>query len=363
MATFASASPSSPGSRTCALGSLYPIIQAPMAGVSTPELAAAVSNAGGLGSIASGASDVAQMRAAIHAVRKLTDRPFNVNFFCHAPARPDAAREAAWLHYLQPYFAEVGAAAPQALSEVFKSFNGNDAMLAMLLEEKPAVASFHFGLPDTAAIAALKQAGITLLASATNLAEAALVEQAGIDWIIAQGTEAGGHRGVFDPQRGDDGIGTLALVRLFVQRTGLPVIAAGGIMDGRGIAAALALGASAVQLGTAFILAPESAADAAYRAVLASDAANTTRLVTSISGRAARGIVGRWMTQIETAGAPPLPDYSIAYDVAKALHRAAVAKGDHSFAVNWAGQAAVLARAMPAAEMVATLVDEWRQAS
>lgn len=344
------------------LGSTFPIIQAPMAGVSTPQMAAAVSNAGGLGSIAIGASNLAQARAMIADTKALTDRPFNVNVFCHAPAQAGPEREAEWLRYLQPYFAEFGAQAPLGLTEIYKSFVDDDAMLALLLEQRPAVVSFHFGLPAASAIQALKQAGITLLASATNLHEAQLIEQAGVDWVVAQGVEAGGHRGMFDPARGDEGIGTLALVRLLAQRTGLPVIAAGGIMDGRGIAAAMALGASAVQLGTAFILSPESSANAAYRAVLQSDAALHTRVVAAISGRPARGIVGRWMTQIETAAAPPLPDYPIAYDAAKALHAAAVAKGNYDFAVNWAGQGAALARALPAAALLETLVEEWRQA-
>jgi nitronate monooxygenase len=343
------------------LGSIVPIIQAPMAGVSTPQLAAAVSNAGGLGSIGLGASNPAQARAMIADTKALTGRPFNVNVFCHAPAQAHPEREAAWLRYLQPYFAEFGAQPPAVLTEIYKSFVGDEAMLALLLEQRPAVVSFHFGLPSADAIRALKQAGITLLASATSLGEARLVEQAGIDWIVAQGVEAGGHRGLFDPAC-DEGMGTLALVRLLAQRCSLPVIAAGGIMDGQGIAAAMALGARAVQLGTAFILAPESSASAAYRAVLQSDAALHTRVVSAISGRPARGIVGRWMTDIETATAPALPDYPVVYDAAKALHGAAVASGNVDFAVNWAGQGAALARAMPAAMLLETLVAEWRQA-
>jgi nitronate monooxygenase len=346
------------------LGCTFPIIQAPMAGVSTPQMAAAVSNAGGLGSIALGASNVAQARTMIEQTKALTDRAFNVNMFCHAPAQARPELEAAWLQYLQPYFAQFGAQAPAGLSEIYKSFVEDDAMLALLLEQAPTVVSFHFGLPPASTIDALKRAGIVLLANATNLREARLIEQAGIDRIVAQGVEAGGHYGTFDPALENDGdaIGTLALTRLLAQRSSLPVIAAGGIMDGQGIAAAMTLGASAVQLGTAFILSPESAASAAYRAVLQSDAALHTQQVAAISGRRARGIVGRWMTEIETAGAPAVPDYPIAYDAAKALHAAAVAKGNHDFGVNWAGQGAALARAMPAAEMLTTLVAEWRQA-
>jgi nitronate monooxygenase len=352
-------------SASAALGSRYPIIQAPMAGVSTPQMAAAVSNAGGLGSVALGASNVAQARTLLEQTRALTDRPFNVNVFCHATAQARPEREAAWLDYLRPYFAEFGAQPPAGLTEIYRSFNDDDAMAALLVEFAPAVVSFHFGLPPASTIRAFKQAGILLLANATDLDEARLIEQAGIDWVVAQGVEAGGHYGMFDPSRPKtgDATGTLALTRLLSQRTSLPVIAAGGIMDGQGIAAAMALGASAVQMGTAFILSPESSASAAYRALMQSDAALHTRQVTAISGRPARGIVGRWMTQIEADGAPAIPDYPITYDAAKALHAAAVAKGNHDFAVNWAGQAAGLARAMPAAVMLQTLVDEWRQAS
>ncbi|RXZ36917.1 nitronate monooxygenase [Oxalobacteraceae bacterium CAVE-383] len=352
-------------STSSSLGSRFPIIQAPMAGVSTPQLAAAVSNAGGLGSIALGAGNVAQARAMIEQTRALTSEPFNVNVFCHAAAQARPGREAEWLAYLQPAFAEFGAQPPAALKEIYRSFNDDDAMAALLVETAPAVVSFHFGLPPASIIQALKQAGVVLLATATDLEEATLIEEAGVDWVVAQGVEAGGHYGMFDPGRrkAGDAIGTLALTRLLSQRIGIPVVAAGGIMDGKGIAAAMALGASAVQMGTAFILTPESAADASYRALLQSDAALHTRQVTAVSGRPARGIVGRWMTQIETVGAPAIPDYPIAYDAAKALHAAALAKGNHDFAVNWAGQAAALARAMPAGDMLRTLVDEWRQAA
>ena len=262
----------------------YPIIQAPMAGVSTPELAAAVSNAGGLGSIALGASTVDQAREMIRKTKALTQRPFNANVFCHAPARSDPARERAWIEYLSPLFAEFGATPPTSLREIYASFVTDDAMLALLVEQKLAVVSFHFGLPVTAWIQKLKTAGIFILASATTPAEAAQCEQAGVDAIVAQGVEAGGHRGVFDPAQGDDEIGTMALVRILSRQCRVPIIAAGGIMDGRGIAAAMALGASAVQMGTAFILCPETSASAAFRSQLKSERAGHTRITPAISG-------------------------------------------------------------------------------
>jgi nitronate monooxygenase len=344
------------------LGIEFPIIQAPMAGVSTPRMAAAVSNAGGLGSIAVGAGTPAQARAAIAETRALTSKPFNVNVFCHAPAQADADREARWLAHLRRWFDEFDAAPPAALKEIYKSFLEDDEMLDVFLAERPAVVSFHFGLPSARKIEALKAAGIKLLASATTLDEAEAVEHAGIDMIVAQGVEAGGHRGVFDPERGDEGIGTFALVRLLAAHTKLPVVAAGGIMDGQSIAAAFALGAELAQLGTAFVLCPESMANPHYRAMLKSGRARHTQITTAISGRGARGMTNRFMTEVGAPDAPPVAAYPIAYDAGKALHAAAVAKGSHEFGAYWAGQGAALAREMPAGELVRVLVEEWKQA-
>ena len=331
-----------------------------MAGVSTPELAAAVSNAGGLGSIALGASTVEQAREVFSKTKALTDRPFNANLFCHAPAVADPAREKGWIEYLRPLFAEFGSVPPASLREIYTSFITDEAMFELLLEQKPAVVSFHFGLPPTAWIQRLKDAGIFILASATTAQEATQCEQAGVDAIVAQGVEAGGHRGVFDPGK-DDEIGTMALVRMLSRQCRVPVIAAGGIMDGQGIAAAMKLGASAVQMGTAFILCPETAASAAFRSQLKSERAHHTRITPAISGRAARGIANRMYELVNSPDAPPMPDYPIAYDAAKALHAAASAKGNHEFAAHWAGQGASMARELPAAELVEQLVAEWQQ--
>jgi nitronate monooxygenase len=340
------------------LGIEHPIIQAPMVGVSTPALAAAVSNVGALGSIGIGASTPAQARAMFAETRALTSRPFNVNLFCHRPAVSNAQREAAWLEHLRPLFSEFDAEPPAGIREIYKSFLGDPEMAQLLLDERPAVVSFHFGLPPQDWIDALKGAGIRLLASATSLEEARLVEAAGVDAIVAQGVEAGGHRGVFEPEKGDDGIGTLALVRLIARHSRLPVIAAGGIMDGQGIRAVMALGAQGAQLGTAFVPCPESAANAAYRAALKSDRARQTRITAAISGRPARGMVNRLWTDLDTPDAPALPDYPNTYDAAKALHAAASTRGCNDFAVQWAGQGAPLAREMPAAELVKVLVEE-----
>ena len=347
----------------CKLGIELPIIQAPMAGVSTPDMAAAVSNAGGIGSIGVGASNAETARQMIAAVRSRTNRPFQVNVFCHRGAIADAAREEAWLERLRPEFARYGASPPDHLTEIYQTFLTDDAMLAVLLAERPTVVSFHFGLPSRDRIEALKSAGIVLLATATNLDEGRQIAAAGIDAVVAQGYEAGGHRGRFDTEAlgtsaPDDCLGTFALTRLLVSKLDIPVIAAGGIMDGAGIAAALALGAAAAQLGTAFIACPESSADAGYRATLFSAAAEHTVMTSAISGRPARCLANRF-TDLGAAVAPEvIPDYPIAYDAGKALHAAAKAKGEFGYGAQWAGQGAPLARAMPAGDLMATLRGE-----
>lgn len=341
------------------LGVAIPIVQAPMAGVSTPELAAAVSNAGGLGSIGIGASDVAGARAMIDATRARTGRSFNVNLFVHAKAQGDVLRERLWLEALRPLFLKYDAEPPAILKTIYTSFADDDEMLAMLVDVAPPVVSFHFGVPSADRIAALKSVGCVLLASATSLPEARQLEAAGIDMVVAQGWEAGGHRGVFDPAKADDQLGAMALTRLLVTHIGLPVIAAGGIMDGAGIRAALALGAVAAQLGTAFIGCPESSADAAYRAALASESAHHTVMTRAISGRPARCLANRftrWEADVEFDP----PDYPIAYDAGKALNAAAKVAGETGFGAQWAGQGAPLHRAMPAASLIELL---WQEAT
>lgn len=340
------------------LGVDSPIIQAPMAGVSTPEMASAVSNAGGLGSIGVGATDAEGTRRMIAAVRAGTDRPFQVNVFCHRPAVADPAREASWLAKLAPDFARYGAEPPARLTEIYQSFLTDDARLAVLLEERPPVASFHFGLPSADRIAALRAAGIVLLATATNLEEGKAVAAAGIDAVVAQGYEAGGHRGVFDPDADDEQLGTVALTRLLARKLDVPVIAAGGIMDGGGIVATLALGAVAAQLGTAFIACPESSADAGYRAALLGPGAEQTVMTAAISGRPARCLANRFTAIGRSVDRREIPDYPIAYDAGKALHAAAMARGEFGYGAQWAGQGARLARSLPAAELVARLRGE-----
>jgi nitronate monooxygenase len=342
------------------LGIDLPIIQAPMAGVSSPAMAAAVSNAGALGSIAVGATDVAGVRRTIAEFRRRSERSLNVNVFCHRPPQADAALESAWLGRLRPHFERFGAKPPVRLKEIYRSFVEDDAMLAALLTERPGVVSFHFGLPSAEPIRALREAGIVLIASVTSVAEGRAAASAGVDAVVAQGYEAGGHRGVFDPDAPDGCIGTLALTRLLVRELDVPVIAAGGIMDGAGISAALRLGAAAAQLGTAFIACPESEADAGFRAALMSDAANHTVMTRAISGRPARCLQNEFT--LLGAGVSPreIPAYPIAYDAGKALNAAAAVAGKTGFGAHWAGQGAPLARALPAADLIVALMNEAR---
>ena len=340
------------------LGVHLPIVQAPMAGVSSPAMAAAVSNAGGLGSLGLGAMNAERARTAIQQTRALTDKPINVNVFCHTPATPNVVVERAWIEYLAPEFAKLGTKPPEVLREIYTSFVADEAMFRMLLAEKPAVLSFHFGLPAQAWIEELHAAGIYLLAAATNLHEAEQIVEAGIDAVIAQGIEAGGHRGTFNTAERDEGLGTFALVRLIASTMPVPVIAAGGIMDGAGIAAALALGAQAAQLGTAFVSTAESLADTAYRDALLSGKPIRTAFTKSISGRNARGIINRLITLGEAPNCPATPDYPVTYDAGKALHAAAAAKGSSEYAAQWAGQAAQLSRGIPAAQLVEALATE-----
>ena len=344
------------------VGIELPIIQAPMAGVSTAEMAAVVSNAGGLGSIGVGSVNAETTRQMIADVRSRTDRPFNVNVFCNKPAAADTVREAAWISRLKPEFERYGTEPPQRLTEIYRSFLNDDSKLAVLLVERPAVVSFHFGLPARERIEALQCAGIVLLATATNLAEGRAIVAAGIDAVVAQGYEAGGHRGIFDRTGQDDRLGTFALTRLLVKQLDVPVIAAGGIMDGAGIAASLTLGAVAAQLGTAFIACPESSADAGYRTALLGPAAEHTIMTAAISGRPARCLANRFTAFGAGVETQSIPDYPIAYDAGKALHAAAKEDGEFGYGAQWAGQGAPLARAIPAAELVALLRSEMEQA-
>ncbi|MTH63848.1 NAD(P)H-dependent flavin oxidoreductase [Paracoccus shanxieyensis] len=333
-----------------------PVIQAPMAGAATPLLAAEVSRAGGLGALGLGASspqDAARMMQETR--QRLGSGRFGVNLFCHRPAHRDPAREAGWLEFLAPEFARHGAVPPASLHEIYPSFLQDDDMLAAVIAARPVMISFHFGLPDAARIAALRQTGAVLMASATSLSEAHAIRDAGLDAIIAQGFEAGGHRGIFDPDGPDACQPAMDLMSGF-KGLGLPLIAAGGIMTGADAAHHLRAGAVAVQMGTAFLACPESAAGPDWRARLRLGRTVMTR---AISGRPARGLENRLVALGMRPDAPALPDYPVAYDAAKALHAAA---GGSDYAAQWAGTGAARARAMPAARLVAQLAAEIAEA-
>lgn len=329
-----------------------------MAGVSTPELAAAVCEAGGLGSIALGAMSVESASESLKTLRSFTDHPFNVNLFCHQPAVPDTEREKKWLTKLTPYFARYNAKPPISLREIYKSALDNDEMIQLLVEQKPKVVSFHFGILKEDQIRALKNIGCILIATATNLEEAKIIERAGIDAIVAQGIEAGGHRGVFDVNSHDPGFTTIELLKVLLEQLTIPIIAAGGIMDGKGIAAILKEGASAAQLGTAFLGCAECTVDEGYHSALFSNPPKLTVITKAISGRPARCIENRFTELGKNIEARVIPDYPIAYDAGKALHAAAKAQGEYGYGAYWAGTGVSLIRNTSAAELISKLIAE-----
>ncbi|WP_270728100.1 NAD(P)H-dependent flavin oxidoreductase [Shimia sp. Alg240-R146] len=341
------------------LGLKWPIFQAPMAGVSTPEMAAAVSNAGGLGALGLGAAGVAGARDMLRATRALTDKPVNANVFCHAPATRDAAKEAAWIDALRPTFAQFGAEPPDELDEIYRSFVQDRAMMDMLVQERPGVVSLHFGLPDAGWITELQSAGNLVFASATSVAEGRACVAAGVDAVVAQGIEAGGHRGMFDPAAADAQLSTLALVADLQAALDVPVVATGGLMDGKDVERALASGAVAAQLGTAFIDADETAADEAYRDALRAPADQPTVMTRAISGRAARCLSNRFVALGAALGPENAPEYPVAYDVGKALNAAAKAVGETGYGAQWAGIGATRARTGSAGQILKKIGAEF----
>jgi len=333
----------------------FPIIQAPMAGASTPAMAAAVSRAGGLGSLGVALQSPDKTREDCQAIHAQTNGTYNINFFVHKEPELDAARGEAMRAQLAPYYEELGLGdVPEAKvsSEPF-----NEEHLAAVLDMMPPVVSFHFGLPRADLFKAVKDAGIFTISSATNVREAEILEAGGIDAIVAQGFEAGGHRGTFAEPYEDGWVGTMALVPQIVDAVSVPVIAAGGIMDGRGIAAALALGAAAAQLGTAFLSTPESGIPDVHRELLLTAGDDETRLTHAFSGRPARGIENRYMK--ETAGGEAeFPDFPILNTLTGPLRKGSGQAGNSDFVSLWAGQGLRMSRAMPAAELLDKLAAE-----
>jgi nitronate monooxygenase len=337
------------------LGIELPIVQAPMAGVQDSALAIAVSDAGGLGSLPCAMLDPAGIRRELEAIRARTAKPFNVNFFCHVPPEISAERDARWREVLAPYFTELGID-PGAASRGSRSpFDAN--ALAILREFEPPVVSFHFGLPAADLLAPLRDWGAKILSSATTVDEARWLEARGVDAIIAQGLEAGGHRGLFLTDNLDTQIGTMALVPQIVRAVHVPVIAAGGIADAGGVRAAVALGAAGVQVGTAYLLCPEATTSAVHRAALKGAAAHLTAVTNVFTGRPARGIMNRMMRELGPIN-PAAPAFPLAAAAVAPLRAKAESLGRSEFSPLWAGQNATTCRETPAALLTRELASQ-----
>jgi nitronate monooxygenase len=331
------------------LGTDLPIIQAPMAGSQGSALAVAVSEAGGVGSLPCALLSLEGMRNELRALQAGTRKPFNVNFFCHSPPATDAAREAAWRSALAPYYTELDVDADNV--PVVPTRSPFTAEAADLLDEfRPPIVSFHFGLPSPDLMARARRHGAKILSSATTVAEAQWLEARGVDAIIAQGLEAGGHRGHFLSDDLSVQPGTFALLPQIVRAVRVPVIAAGGIVDHASVAAALALGATGVQLGTTYLLCPESKTTAVHRAALKSASANHTALTNLFSGRPARGIVNRLMREIGPLS-PLAPSFPLAATAIAALRAKAESRGSGDFSPLWAGQNVTGCREIPAGRL------------
>jgi nitronate monooxygenase len=335
----------------------HPLIQAPLAGGGdTPALVAAVSEAGALGFVGASYLTPDQIAAAAQAVRSLTARPFGINLFAPSPAPALPANARAALERLAPYFAEFGLpppAVPAAAADAFP------ALFEAALASGASAFSFTFGVLPAGAIAAIKTRGMFLMGTATNVAEAVALERAGVDAVVAQGSEAGGHRGTFAGDVDAGMVGTIALVPQIADAVKVPVIASGGIMDGRGVAAALALGASGVQLGTAFLTCDEAGIPEAYKQAILDAGESDTRITRAFSGRPARGIVNRFMTEVGSAGdADAILPFPLQNSLTRPLRAAAAKAGRPEFLSLWAGQGLRLARREPAAALVKRLAEE-----
>lgn len=335
------------------LGLTWPIIQAPMAGVQGSALAIAVSNGGGLGSLPCAMLSPEALRAELLAIKAQTRNAYNVNFFCHQPPEVDAAREALWRTALTPYYAEFGMdphAAPAGAGRIPFS----EAAAEVLEEFKPAVVSFHFGLPSPALVARVRSWGSMIFSSATTVDEALWLQAHGADAVIAQGLEAGGHRGMFLTDDLDTQLGTFALLAQVVDAVSVPVIAAGGIASASGVRAAMALGASAAQIGTAYLLCPEATTSPVHRAALGSKSSGHTALTNLFTGRPARGIVNRLMRELGPMGSAA-PAFPLATAAIAPLRAHAESLGSGDFSPLWAGQNYSGCRAIPAARLTREL--------
>src|SRR5918995_1260293 len=335
------------------LGIEIPIVQAPMAGANLSDMVIAVSEAGGLGSLPCALLSLDKAREELARIRHRTSKPINVNFFCHAMPKPDAQREAAWKERLRAYYQEfeldADASYPPSTRAPF-----DEDFLELVQEFRPAVVSFHFGLPQADLLNRVKGTGAKVLSSATTVDEARWLEREGCDAIIAQGVEAGGHRGMFLSDDVLTQVGTMALVPQVVDAVKVPVIAAGGIADARGIVAAFALGASAVQMGTAYLFCPEAKVGPLHLQALKRAKDNDTVLTNVFTGRPARGIVNRIVREVGPMS-ELAPQFPLASGAVTPLRTKAEAAGSGDFSPLWSGQAAALSRDVPAGELTLQL--------
>jgi nitronate monooxygenase len=332
-----------------------PIVQAPMAGAMGADMVVAVSQAGGLGSLPCAMLSVEQMRAELSSIRAKTTKPINLNFFCHSA--PDAAlEETLWKRALEPYYVEFGLdprePAPAASRAPF-----DDAACEVVEAFRPEVVSFHFGLPDARLMARVRASGAKIISSATTVDEARWLEERGCDAVIAQGFEGGGHRAMFLASDVGAQVGLMALLPQVVDNVKIPVIAAGGVADGRGVAAAFALGASAVQVGTAYLLCPEARISDVHRDALQRAKESDTTLTNLFSGRPARGVVNRLIRDMGPMS-PLAPPFPLASGPLAPLRKQAEAMGSGDFSPLWSGQAAALARVVPAGELTRRLASD-----
>ena len=334
-------------------GTELPIIQAPMAGVQASALAVAVCNAGGLGSLPAALLSPDSLKSELAAIRAQTRQPLNLNFFCHSPPTPSEEREAAWRAALAPYYREYDIDPAGIAAGPGRNPFSAEA-IALVEEFKPAVVSFHFGLPAPELVSRLKATGASIISSATTVDEALWLESRGADAIIAQGLEAGGHRGHFLSDDLTFQVGTFALLPQIVRAVKVPVIAAGGIADRKTVQAALALGASAVQLGTTYLLCPEATTSAVLRAALKSPEARHTALTNLFSGRPARGIMNRLMCELSPLSNKP-PAFPLATAAIQPLRTKAEAQGRGDFSALWSGQNATGCREIPAGDLTRAL--------
>lgn len=337
-------------------GIRLPIIQAPMAGAQLSDMAVAVSEAGGLGSLPCALLSADQARSELEIIRRRTSHPINVNFFCHQPPGEDPAREASWRQRLTSYFVQLGldnkATIPGANRAPF-----DESMCDLVLTFRPEIVSFHFGLPNKNLLARVRASGAKIISSATSVDEARWLEDQGCDAIIAQGFEAGGHRGIFLTKDVSTQVGAMALIPQVVDAVKVPVIAAGGIADARGIVAAFALGASAVQIGTAYLLCPEAKISEVHRQALRSAKDNQTVLTNVFTGRPARGIVNRLVREVGPMS-DIAPDFPLAAAAVAPLRAKAEMDRSADFSPLWSGQAVRLVREVPAAELTKQLAEE-----